>query len=227
MSRRPSRPSLTMRILFHIQTSPFARRTRLALAHKGLTVELRHVRAHPEFLEESRRLSPLKTTPVLVEEDGRVLGDSTAISHYLDRAYPSAPRLWPSEPDDALAVFEVASLVDVALNTVAALGARYYALHSSEAWSAVKAEAVERIQRALDTLGQRVSVLARSTIARSGWSAADMWLVTAEHWLATLPLRAPKYPVLAQMVSLGWRLPPELSRWADQHRDRPDMIALG
>ncbi|WP_342745423.1 glutathione S-transferase N-terminal domain-containing protein [Cystobacter ferrugineus] len=43
------------------------------------------MRAHPEFLEESRRLSPLKTTPVLVEEDGRVLGDSTAISHYRDR----------------------------------------------------------------------------------------------------------------------------------------------
>ncbi|EPX59570.1 Glutathione S-transferase [Cystobacter fuscus DSM 2262] len=216
-----------MRILFHIQTSPFARRTRLALAHKGLTVELRHVRAHPEFLEESRRLSPLKTTPVLVEEDGRVLGDSTAISHYLDRAYPSAPRLWPSEPDDALAVFEVASLVDVALGTVADLGARYYALHSSEAWSAVKTEAMERVQRALDALGQRVSVLSRPTIARSGWSAADMWLVTAEHWLATLPQRAPKYPVLAQMVSLGWRLPSELRRWADQHRNRPDMIALG
>ena len=59
-----------MRRLFHFPTSPFARRVRLALAHKGLTTELCDVRAHPEFLEESRRLSPLKTIPVLVEEDG-------------------------------------------------------------------------------------------------------------------------------------------------------------
>jgi len=75
-----------MRLLFHFQTSPFARRTRLALAHKGLSFELRDVRAQPELLEQVRRLTPLKTIPVLVEEDGRVLGDSTAISHYLDRA---------------------------------------------------------------------------------------------------------------------------------------------
>lgn len=216
-----------MRILFHFPTSPFARRTRLALAHKGLTAELRDVRARPELLEEVRRLSPLKTIPVLVEEDGQVLGDSTAISHYLDRAYPSAPPLWPSAPEDARALFEVASLVDVALNGLSDLGARYYALHSSEAWIAVKTEAIDRVQRALDTLGQRVSALSRPTVARSGWSAADMWLVTAEHWLATLPQRAAGFAPAAQIVSLGWRLPPELTRWADQHRDRPDVRALG
>jgi glutathione S-transferase len=216
-----------MRRLFHFPTSPFARRVRLALAHKGLTAELHDVRAHPEFLEESRRLSPLKTIPVLVEEDGQVIGDSTAISHYLDRAYPLAPTLWPSAPEDAPALFEVASLVDVTLNGIADLGARYYALNSSEAWSAVKTEAMDRVQRALDTLGRRVSALSRPTIARSGWSAADMWLVTAEHWLAQLPQRAQSVAPAAQMVSLGWRLPPELSRWADQHRDRPEVRALG
>jgi glutathione S-transferase len=215
-----------MRILFHIQTSPFARRTRLALAHKGLTAELRDVRAHPEFLEESRRLSPLKTIPVLVEEDGRVLGDSTAISHYLDRAYPSAPPLWPTEPEDALALFEVASLVDLVQNGIADWGLRNYALHTAEAWNTVKGEAMARVQRALDALASRVSAVPRPTIARSGWSAADMWLVTAEHWLSTLPQRAQTQALAAQAVSLGWRLPPELSRWADQHRDRPDVRAL-
>jgi glutathione S-transferase len=216
-----------MRILFHIQNSPFARRARLALAHKGLTVELRDVRAHPEFFEESRRLSPLKTIPVLVEEDGRVLGDSTAISHYLDRAYPSAPRLWPTEPEDALAIFEVASFVDVVQNGIGDWGLRNYALHTAEAWNAVKGEAMQRVQRALDALASRVSALPRPTIARSGWSAADMWLFAMEQWLSTLPQRAPTFPLAAQAVSLGWRLPPELSRWADQHRDRPDVRALG
>ncbi len=215
-----------MRTLFHIPLSPYARRTRLALAHKGLTAELRDVRAHPELFEESRRLSPLKTIPVLVEEDGRILGDSTAISHYLDRAYPSAPALWPTDPEDALAIFEVASLVDVALNGTIDLGVRYYALHTAEAWPTVKAEAMQRVQRALDALAHRVSALQRPTIARSGWSAADMWLFTAEYWFSTLPQRVSAFPPAAQAMSLGWRLPPELTRWADQHRDRPDIRAL-
>jgi glutathione S-transferase len=210
-----------------MQNSPFARRTRLALAHKGIPVELRDVRAHPELFEESRRLSPLKTVPVLIEEDGRVIGDSTAISHYLDRVYPSAAPLWPADPGDALSVFEIAALVDVVQNGIIDLGLRHYALHTSEAWNAVKGEAMERVQRALDALALRVSALSRPTIARSGWSAADMWLVCVEHWLSSLPQRAVSFAPAAQAVSLGWRLPPELSRWADQHRARPDVRALG
>ena len=132
--------------------------------------ELRDSRSHPDIQAEARRLSPLKTVPVLVEEDGRVIGDSTAISHYLDRAYPSAPPLWPTSPEDAFAVFEIAPLVDVVQNGLADLGARYDTLHTSEAWGPVKAEAMDRVQRALDALGQRVSALSRPTVARSGWS---------------------------------------------------------
>jgi glutathione S-transferase len=54
-----------------------------------------------------------------------------------------------------------------------------------------------------------------------------MWLFCAEHWMASLPQRAASFALAAQAVSLGWRLPPELTRWADQHRDRPDVRALG
>jgi len=216
-----------MRILFHIPQSPFARRIRLALIHKGLEVELRDVRANPSHMEESRRLSPLKTIPVLVEEDGRVIGDSTAISHYLDRTYPSSTPLWPMSPEDALLVFDTAALVDVALNTIVDLGGRYFTLHDAPAWNGVKGEMVGRAQRALDALAERVSTLDRPTIARSGWSAADMWLFAAESWLAELPKRAATAPLPAQVVSLGWRLPPALSRWADLHRDRSEVRALG
>ena len=215
-----------MRLLFHISTSPFARRTRLALAHKGLSVELRDVRANPEHRAECQRLSPLKTTPVFVEEDGRVLGDSTAISHYLDRVYPSPVPLWPTAPDEALPLFEVASLVDVAINGLVDLGLRQFALRDSPAWETVKGEALERSQRALDALGQRAAALPRPTFSRQGWSAADMWLYTAEYFLRVLPTRVATFPPAGQVVSLGWRLPPEITRWAEQHRDRPDVRAL-
>ncbi|HEV3191381.1 MAG TPA: glutathione S-transferase N-terminal domain-containing protein, partial [Polyangiaceae bacterium] len=71
-----------MRILYHFTHSPFARRVRLALAHKGLDVELREGRDNPASMAEARRLVPLKTLPVLVDGD-QVLGDSTAITRWL------------------------------------------------------------------------------------------------------------------------------------------------
>lgn len=215
-----------MRILYHFPASPFSRRVRLCLAHKGLDYELRDARANPDVLEEARRRCALKTVPVLVDGDG-VIGDSTAISHYLDRAYAGAPPVWPPAPEDALAVFEVAALSDAALEAIIATGNRFHALHGDAAWPAVAGEMVDRAQRALDALGERTSALGRPTIARAGWSAADMWLFAAVAWLEGLPARAKGFPIAAQIVSLGWRLPPELSRWADLHRGRADVAALG
>jgi glutathione S-transferase len=57
----------TTRTLYHFPLSPFSRRARLALAHKGLAVELRDSRAKPEYIQEARRHTALKTIPVLVE----------------------------------------------------------------------------------------------------------------------------------------------------------------
>jgi glutathione S-transferase len=215
-----------MRILYHFPTSPFSRRTRLALSFKELDATLRDARERPELLEEARKRTPLKTVPVLVDGD-RALGDSTAITHYLDCVYASAPRLWPTDPADAFAVFEVASLVDAALEALVAIGNRYYALHDHAAWSAVRTEQIERAQRALDALSDRATSFGRPTVARSGWSAADMWLFTATAWLEGLPERAKTFAIAAQLVSLGWKLPAGLSKWADQHRTRADVVALG
>jgi glutathione S-transferase len=215
-----------MRILYHFPQSPFSRRARLALAHKGLEVELRDARNNPAFLEEARGKSPLRTMPVLVEEDGRAVGESGAIVHYLDAAYPDAPRLWPAGPEDAAAVYGTASLVDGVLNTLVDQGTRIFSLRSHEAWEGVKGEAMRRVQGALDKLAADVPRLGRPTVARSGWSAADIYLFTAVRWLETLPARAESFAPAAQIMSLGWSLPESLSRWADAHRERADVRAL-
>jgi glutathione S-transferase len=212
------------RILYHFPLSPFSRRTRLALAHKGLEVELRDGRANPAFVEESRRLVPTRTTPVLVEADGRALGDSLAIAHYLDRAYPDLPALWPSV--DAFEVFETIALVNVAIDTLVDLGTRYFSLRGDAAWSGVAGEMVGRAQAALDALGARAAARTRPTVSSGGWSAADMWLCVATAWLESLPARAPTTASAAQVVSLGWTVPASLSRWADAHRERADVKAL-
>src|SRR5580692_1629886 len=56
-----------MRTLYHFRLSPYSRRARLALAHKGLDCELRDARENPALLEEARALVPFRTVPVLVD----------------------------------------------------------------------------------------------------------------------------------------------------------------
>jgi glutathione S-transferase len=214
-----------MRTLYHYTYSPFSRRARLALAHKGLDCELREARDNPAWLEEAQRLVAFRTFPVLVD-DGRAMGDSTAIAHWLDRAYPDAPRLWP-DGDDALAVLQAATLVDLTLNTLVDLGTRYFPLRESPAWGGVKQEMLGRAQRAIDALGDLAAVREGRTVARTGWSASDIWLYTMVAWIEGLPARAPTNARVAQVVSLGLVVPSALNQWAARHRDRHDVRALG
>jgi glutathione S-transferase len=214
-----------MRTLYHFKGSPFSRRVRLALAHKGLDCELREVRDNPAFLEEARRLVPFRTIPVLVD-DGRAMGDSTAIAHWLDHAYPRAPALFPAG-DGAADAFQVAALVDVVLNGVIDPGTRYWPLRGDAAWQGVKTEMLGRARLAAEGLAARAEVAGRATLGKSGWSAADMWLLTAVLWFESMPARAATSKNIEQILTLGFELPAGLSRWADAHRGRDDVRALG
>jgi glutathione S-transferase len=215
-----------MRTLYHFAVSPFSRRTRLALAHKGLEVELKDARATPAYMDEVRALNPLRTAPVLVDEGGRALADSGVITHYLDGAYPALPALWPSEPSARHAALAIAQLVDGALETLVDVGTHYYALHGDAAWKKVTQEMVGRAQGALNALGDRVATIGPRVLTDAGWCAADMWLYTAVAWLEGLPARASANTNAAQIVSLAWSVPASLSRWAEAHRLRADVRAL-
>lgn len=215
------------RKLYHFPSSTFSRRARLCLAHKGLDVELVDARADPSKIEEARKLCPLRTMPLLLEPDGRALGDSTAIAHYLDRAYPDRPALWPKGAYQAHAALEATTLLDAALNMTVDLGTRYYALRESPAWPKVKDEIGGRIQSSLDALAKLAGSRMGKTWTEEGYGVADIWIVSAVLWIEGWPGRAPTTPLVAQLVSLGLRLPEELSRWTDTHRGRADVVALG
>ena len=95
-----------MRTLHHLWLSPFCRKVRVALAEKGLEFELKVEdlwQRRPEFLA----MNPAGDVPVLVEDEGRVLADSTAIAEYLEEAFPLPPLV----PGDASARAEVRRLV--------------------------------------------------------------------------------------------------------------------
>ena len=74
------------RILYHLPLSPFARKIRIVLREKNLDATLQVERVwerRPEFLA----LNPAGDVPVLIEPDGSVLADSTAIAEYLDEVH--------------------------------------------------------------------------------------------------------------------------------------------
>jgi len=76
-----------MRNLYHLWLSPYCRKVRVALAEKKLDFELQLEKTwhrRPEFLA----LNPAGQVPVIVEDDGTVLSESTPICEYLDDVYP-------------------------------------------------------------------------------------------------------------------------------------------
>jgi glutathione S-transferase len=81
--------------------SPHCWRTRLALAHKNLLCETRPTR----FTEiASIADGNQKTVPVL-DDNGKIVGDSWAIAEYLEETYPDAPSLFGGPAGRALTVF--------------------------------------------------------------------------------------------------------------------------
>ena len=212
-------------ILYHFATSPFARRVRLVLALKGLEVELRDARAVPEHRAEVNRLNPMHTVPVLVD-DAHVVYDSSAICQYLERKQPEPP-LWPAGMAGADA-FQLVALVDAANDILSDCGMRYYALHTDPSFAAVRDMMVGRAQRALDALAAAVAARGPGkALCGEAWSGADIAVYCLVTWLEGLPARAPHFPPAGQVVSLGWSLPAALRTWADQHRSRPDVLAVG
>lgn len=211
-------------LLYHFSTSPFARRVRLALAYKNLSAELRDAREDPAAMQEVQRLNPMHTVPVLVDGE-RVVVDSHAIAQYLDRKQPDPP-LWPQGLAGAEA-FDYSVLCDAAVTTLSDVGMRYYALHTHADFPAVRDRLIARAQRALNALAQRVEARGLGVpLCGDHWSYADIAVYSTTSWLERLPARAQTQAPIRQVVGLGWSLPEALTRWADQHRERADVLAL-
>jgi glutathione S-transferase len=82
--------------LYRLQRSTNVERVTLALAYKGVEVE--SVWVEPDDREAVEQVSGQPLVPV-IEEDGEIVFDSTAILRYLEQRYPEPP-LYPS--DEAL-----------------------------------------------------------------------------------------------------------------------------
>ena len=75
-----------MRVLYHLWLSPFSRKIRVVLKEKNLDFTMKVEKTwerRPEFLA----LNPAGDVPVLIEPDGTVLAEASAIAEFLDEVY--------------------------------------------------------------------------------------------------------------------------------------------
>lgn len=216
-------------ILYHFSTSPFARRVRLVLAHKGLDAELRDARAEPAHMVEVKRLNPFGMVPVLVDGD-RVVCDSAAISTYLDQKQPHPP-IFVTGPS-AVKAGEMVAALDRIITMLVDLALRYAPLTDHPSFEAVRTEhVVEKMQGGLDAIAATVAKQsagrpAGAPLFDDRWSYADIAAYTTVAWMEGLPARAETFPPAKKMLALGWTLPESLRAWAAPHRARPDVAAL-
>jgi glutathione S-transferase len=80
------------RRLFNTDRSPFGRKVRIILVEKGLPFDTALVDWNARSAEFTA-VSPLGKVPVLVDEDGTVIFDSTVIVEYLEDTHPVPPML--------------------------------------------------------------------------------------------------------------------------------------
>jgi glutathione S-transferase len=76
-----------MRTLFHIWLHPHSRKVRLALGEKNLRFEA-IIEKTWERRTEFMSMNPAGDVPLMVEEDGTILSNSTVICEYLEEVYP-------------------------------------------------------------------------------------------------------------------------------------------
>jgi glutathione S-transferase len=90
--------------LFHAPASPNARRVRMFLAEKGISVPLVAVDlgAGEQHGDAYRAINPRRVVPTLVLEDGTAIGEVLAIWRYLEEAHPATPLLGTTPRDKAL-----------------------------------------------------------------------------------------------------------------------------
>ena len=85
-----------MPTLYTSERCPYAARTRIVLAEKGLDYEAVEIDLsdRPAWLYEK---NPLGRVPVYEEDGGLILPESAVIMEYLEERYPE-PALWPADP---------------------------------------------------------------------------------------------------------------------------------
>ncbi len=152
-------------LLHDLTDSPFCAKARICLAVKG--VSFRRLTLTLRGLGRLRALNPLARVPVL-EHDGRVIADSTAIARYLEERFPDPPLL----PADPAARAYCALVEDWADETLSFVVGAFRWLNPANRRVAVRGTV--RDLGGGPPVGWVVAARARRRYRGAGWSAASL-----------------------------------------------------
>ena len=200
-----------MRVLYHLWLSPVCRKVRIALKEKGLEFELKTEnlwQRRPEFLA----INPAGDVPVLIEEAGDVLCDSTAICEYLEEIAPT-PALVPGDPLERaeirrlVAWFDVKFQNEVSANLVGEKLLKRFLRRGSPNASAIRA-GKENIHHHMAYIGWLTE--RRTWLAGTNFSLAD--IAAAAHLSA-----------LDYLNDVPWDKYPDTKDWYMRMKSRPSF----
>lgn len=109
--------------LYGYPLSPFLRKVRLTLEHKGLDYDLDPL---VPFTERERvlKLNPKGSIPILETPEGKLITESSDICSYLDEHHPETPPVYPADTTIKMNVKAAEQWADTAL--MSTLGAGFF-----------------------------------------------------------------------------------------------------
>ena len=206
--------------LYAFPFSTNVERVALAIAHKGIPTEI--VRVDPADRSPVQAISGQTLVPV-IDDEGTIVSDSTAILYYLERRYPVSPLL----PSDAARRAEVGIFLDW-FNRV---WKRPPNVINNELEKAAPDQAL------IDRMGaEMVAALDRFEellAGRDHLMGDELTLADCAAWpflrYATMPLD-PADPWLFHRILHDWQAPvregkhPRLGEWIARVAERPTLI---
>jgi glutathione S-transferase len=194
--------------LFTFATSPYARKVRIVLDHKGIPYEPVERCYSLDRKEDLRAASIRAEVPVLALDDGRTIADSTIICEYLEQVYPT-PAIFPK---DAYERARMRRLEDLCDRTFDAVGYGYYlGVLRKDA-----PEAPAMRQAAIDECRMLLQVLERE-VAADGFFCGNSPSLADFAAICHVPL--------ASAMRIDLKDTPRIAAWTRRMREIPAVAA--
>ena len=138
---------------FEHPLSPYARKVKIVLEHKGVPYQPLFV--NPMAAEDDPTLrdflavSPRREVPALIDDDGTAVFDSTAMLEYIEEKWPTPPSL-PASPAERARVRMLEELCDTQLEAInwSLMEVRFFRRAEAEEAERLLAAAREQLDRA-------------------------------------------------------------------------------
>lgn len=198
---------MTTETLYHSSGSPNARRVRIFLAEKGISLPLVAIDLGKgeQHSDSYRAINPRRVVPTLVLADGTAIGEVPAIQRYIEDSYPGTPLLGETIKEKALiAMWDrrveqegFASVMEAIRNLVPGLKGRAIAgPHDYEQIPALVDRSRLRVANFFRDLNARLE--SSPFVAGEKYSVADITALVTVDFAA----KAIDFPVLEELTAL-------------------------